>query len=102
LGHNVYIFSLSSDYLAKILQKFIANDNSIRRLFSRQTEINLKKHFSGYDNVSSTSELKVYSFYHSLVNKDEYIVVENLHFACQCMVACVFALLFSRFAVFNF
>jgi len=44
---------------AKFLQKSIANDNSICRLFSKQAEINLKKLFSGYDIVSSTSELKI-------------------------------------------
>jgi len=43
---------------AKLLQKFIANDNSIYRLFSKQKfEINLKKLFSDYDNVCSISEL---------------------------------------------
>jgi len=49
------------------LQKFIANDNSICKQFSKQAEINLKKLFSDYDNVSLISELRM--------------VVENLHFA---------------------
>jgi len=59
-------------FLILILQKFIASaasDNSICRLFSKKAEVNLKRFFSGYDNVSSISELKIF--------------VENLHFACQ-------------------
>ena len=58
----------------------------ICRLFSKQAEINLKKPFSGYDNASSISELKM--------------AVENLHFARH-VVACIFVLLFSCFALFN-
>jgi len=64
-----YFFCFPTTFWASTSDAFVANDNSICRLFSKQAEINLKKLFSNYDIVSSISELK--------------IIVENLHFACH-------------------
>ena len=43
---------------SKFLQKFIANDNSICKIFTRQAETNLNKILSYYGSVKSIFELR--------------------------------------------
>ena len=56
--------------MAKFLQKFMINENSICRLFVKQAGTNLKKFFSSYyGNVKSVYEMR--------------IAAENMYFGCQ-------------------